>query len=107
MDIEEIKKILIKSKEELEILLNEVEENTNIIKDNPEIEQSDIAEQTEEKLDFYTKKTLLQERLNRINKALKRIEEGVYGICVKCGNKIEELRLKIDPTTELCRKCSI
>jgi RNA polymerase-binding transcription factor DksA len=106
MDIEEIKNNLLKTKEEIEILLNEIEESTNVIKENPEIEQSDLAEQLEEKQDFFAKKTLLQERLEKINSALERIEKGTYGICIKCGGKIEEQRLKIDPTIELCRKCS-
>ncbi|MGC8981619.1 MAG: TraR/DksA C4-type zinc finger protein [Minisyncoccia bacterium] len=107
MDIEEIKNSLLKAKEEIEILLSEVEESVGVIKDNPEIEQSDLAEQLEEKQDFFIKKNILQERLNKINSALERIEKGTYGICIRCGRKIEEQRLKIDPTTELCRKCSL
>jgi RNA polymerase-binding transcription factor DksA len=106
MNIDEIKNNLLKTKEEIEILLNEIEEGTDVIKDNPEIEQSDLAEQLEEKQDFFAKKVMLKERLEKINSALERIEKGKYGICVKCGGKIEEQRLKIDPTIELCRKCS-
>jgi DnaK suppressor protein len=41
----------------------------------------------------------LQKYLNEINKALKRISNGTYGICVKCKCKINKERLLAVPTT--------
>ena len=41
-----------------------------------------------------------------INAALKRIADGEYGDCVKCGEKISEERLDILPATPLCRNCA-
>ena len=41
----------------------------------------------------------LQKYLNEINKALKRISNGTYGICVKCNCKINKERLLAVPTT--------
>jgi DnaK suppressor protein len=105
MNIEEAKNKLLKEKEEVELLLNEINFELEKVKESDEFEVSDIAEKYEEKSDFYSKKEILEKRLENINKALQKIENGTYGICIKCNNPIEEVRLKIDPTTELCRKC--
>ncbi len=45
------------------------------------------------------------ERLLKIDQAIKRIEEGVYGICVICGREIEEKRLLAIPETNKCVVC--
>lgn len=46
-----------------------------------------------------------QKRLNQIDDALKRIEEGTYGDCETCGEKISLQRLKALPFARLCIKC--
>ena len=38
--------------------------------------------------------------------ALRRIEEGTFGECVKCGEDIAEKRLEIIPHAALCAKCA-
>lgn len=40
-----------------------------------------------------------------IDRALKRIEEGTYGVCTECGELIGEARLRALPYAELCVKC--
>jgi len=47
----------------------------------------------------------LETRLKDINLALEKIKKGKYGICEKCGNKINEKRLKIYPEARFCMKC--
>ena len=37
-----------------------------------------------------------------INRALQKIENGAYGLCEKCGETINEERLKIMPTATKC-----
>ena len=46
-----------------------------------------------------------QKRLNQIDDALKRIEEGTYGDCENCSEKISLQRLKALPFARLCIKC--
>ena len=41
-----------------------------------------------------------------IKKALKRMEEGTYGLCVVCGEEIPEARIKAVPYTDKCIKCA-
>lgn len=43
--------------------------------------------------------------LNKIELALERIEEGEFGICEECGEKIGLARLKARPVTTLCISC--
>ena len=44
--------------------------------------------------------------VKRIDAALARIEEGTYGICLKCGEDISEARLNVLPDTALCKNCA-
>jgi len=104
--MKKIKEEILKQKEETEIILKQIIEEIEKLKTSDEFESSDISEQFEEKQDLHVKKEILMKKLENIDNALKRIEEGTYGICIKCKKPIEENRLKIDPLTELCRECA-
>ncbi len=43
--------------------------------------------------------------LEEIRLALRRMEEGQYGICVTCEEEIPEARLEALPTTTRCVQC--
>jgi len=47
-----------------------------------------------------------QAEIRMIKAALQRMDEGEYGYCVECGDKISEERLDILPYTPLCAKCA-
>lgn len=44
-----------------------------------------------------------RETLIKIDTALRKLEEGTYGICEECGDEISEERLKILPFAIYCR----
>ncbi len=44
--------------------------------------------------------------LQKIDAALRRMEEDEYGFCSACGEDIPAKRLKIDPATLLCIDCA-
>ncbi|MGF1476392.1 MAG: TraR/DksA family transcriptional regulator [Geminicoccaceae bacterium] len=44
--------------------------------------------------------------LERVNSALKRLDEDEFGYCVACGNPIPAKRLELDPTVPLCIACA-
>lgn len=46
-----------------------------------------------------------QKILNRIETALEKIEEGMYGDCESCEKKITKVRLTAVPYAELCVPC--
>ena len=43
--------------------------------------------------------------MGKIEEALKRIEEGTFGECERCGEQIAGSRLKARPVTTLCIDC--
>jgi DnaK suppressor protein len=43
--------------------------------------------------------------LQKIDKALKKLDEGVFGICEICEEPISIKRLEARPETELCIRC--
>ena len=44
--------------------------------------------------------------ITQIRAALRRIEDGSYGACVRCGEPIAQARLDTLPWTPLCRSCA-
>lgn len=44
--------------------------------------------------------------LQRIGAALRRLDEGDYGDCVRCGEAINPRRLAVDPAAPLCIDCA-
>ena len=47
-----------------------------------------------------------QHEMRMIDAALRRVEDGEYGYCVKCGAQIAEERLDVLPATPFCRDCA-
>ena len=48
----------------------------------------------------------LVETLTEIEDALKKFDEGTYGVCENCGNPIPEARLEAKPSARLCIDCA-
>jgi RNA polymerase-binding transcription factor DksA len=46
----------------------------------------------------------VRDLLGKIDRALTRMDDGVYGICSRCGRPIEKARLKALPYVDLCLK---
>lgn len=44
--------------------------------------------------------------LQRLQTALKRIDDGEYGFCTDCGEAIETKRLELDPSVPRCMSCT-
>jgi RNA polymerase-binding protein DksA len=47
-----------------------------------------------------------QARVETIHQALQKCTEGRYGICERCGERIDPERLEILPLTTVCIKCA-
>lgn len=48
----------------------------------------------------------LSKMLADVNKALKKIKKGKYGLCESCKKPIEQSRLEAIPTATLCLSCA-
>jgi RNA polymerase-binding protein DksA len=53
----------------------------------------------------YTLEENSEHVLSDIDAALKRIEDGTYGVCTTCGMQISEERLEARPWATLCIDC--
>ena len=110
-EIEELKARLLEERRGLQGQYEELEASTFAMN------QSDLTGETgfdEEYADAGTN-TFERERdlslvnnvvdlMERIDKALAKIEDGTYGLCERCGKPIEKLRLKALPYANLCIK---
>jgi DnaK suppressor protein len=47
----------------------------------------------------------MENQLKNVIDALRRIEDGTYGICENCHEEIDIERLKIYPSARVCIKC--
>lgn len=63
------------------------------------------ADETEELENNLSVADTKRERLNNIDEALEKIENGTYGICEECGNEIGEKVLQAAPESILCADC--
>jgi DnaK suppressor protein len=50
-------------------------------------------------------RTRLEDTLHEVEDALKKFEQGTYGVCESCGCKIDWARLEAKPEARLCIKC--
>lgn len=46
-----------------------------------------------------------RERIMMIDEALRRLQEGTYGVCERCGEEIGAARLEVQPHTIFCVQC--
>lgn len=49
---------------------------------------------------------LVEQEMTRIRAALKLIEEGDYGYCIRCDEEIAMGRLEFDPSLMVCVHCA-
>jgi len=109
----EFKKIVLKKKEEILAEIKQISEDT--LKKSQKEASGDISGYTYHMADVatdnYDREFSLvlasneRELLFAIDEALKKIEEGTFGICEDCKSLIAKNRLKALPYAPLCVKC--
>ena len=75
---------------------------------NPTIGVLDAAETSEADIQDDIEFALIQmkaETLNKIEEALRRLEENTFGYCFECGEEISERRLRALPFAVRCKDC--
>ena len=65
-------------------------------------EMSEVDHDQSADLDLATRETRL---IEEIDEALRRIDDGSYGQCARCGKPIDEERLKAMPTARYDEEC--
>lgn len=103
IDIEARKTALMDRLRELDARLHEIEDEL----DNPpskDWEEAAVEREGDEVLEQLGQSG--QDEILRIRAALKRIRDGEYGICVRCGDEISPERLDVLPDAPLCKDCA-
>ena len=108
-EIEQFKKIFLKQLRELEI-----ERESNVLEfasrnqpGNQDVDGDEIDMLIEQRDQGFVYRLLGRRGLfeKKIKDALRRIEEGRYGVCEECGTPISYSRLKARPVACLCLNC--
>ena len=112
-NLDYFKKIILKIKDELLDGLQHSAEDT--LKKSPREAAGDISgyafHMADIATDTYDREFSLdlasneRQLLYEIDEALKKIEDGKFGICEACKSQISKTRLKAIPYTRLCLKC--
>ncbi|MFA5083995.1 MAG: hypothetical protein WC475_01235 [Candidatus Paceibacterota bacterium] len=67
--------------------------------------QDEEADETEEFATHLGIQQVLRNKLESINETLRKIEQGKFGLCERCGKKISWILLRMYPASRLCQKC--
>jgi len=89
-------------------LMNDVQGRMRDVRAEGDREVLDQGESSEVDIQEDIEFALIQmksETLNKINEALRRLEEGTYGNCFECGEEIAEARLRALPFALRCKDC--
>ena len=103
--LEKFKRILLKEREQIIGEVKQIDESSK------EIGQDGIQDIGDEAATIYNKQLLLslneneRLRLQEVDEALDRIENGTYGICEECGGPISLKRLEVRPVAKYCVPC--
>jgi RNA polymerase-binding protein DksA len=93
---------LLARKSELMARLGKIETDLDQ-KPNPDSEERATERENDEVLEGMGLQGQME--LKAIDAALKRIADGTYGTCVRCGGQISADRLEAVPHAAVCREC--
>lgn len=105
MNYEKIKQNLIEKRQTLEVRISRTQKHLKHEDGPPD---PDFAEQAVERQNedvVYGLDEAARAELVQIKNALKRMEDGEYGICQECGETIPLKRLEAVPFTSYCVDC--
>jgi DnaK suppressor protein len=109
-DTEKIRAALTDRREELrteyEQTMAEIAElQRDRLTDSAGDDQADTGTKTFEREQEISLANSILERINQVDRALERLEDGTYGWCERCGNPIPVERLAAFPSATLCVSC--
>jgi len=103
VDLKKIEKTLLTRRREIEQQM--------VTRSKEQFSDGQVQDQGDQALalTMETLRTSLQdtevEEYRRINRALEKIKDGSYGICINCSNEISEKRLNSFPDATRCLIC--
>ncbi|WP_395374229.1 TraR/DksA family transcriptional regulator [Marinicella sp. W31] len=104
--IKQYQQILLEEQKRLEDLMEKTQAHLRHVNGPVSQDFADQATETENDEVVAALNHEAQHELKLIKFALRRIENQVFGICVECGERIQEKRLQALPHTPLCIHCA-
>lgn len=104
--IERMKELLLADKNEIVSTLMQNSADFKHIVET--METKDVVDIASDDIDRKMIETIGTQQMNRltvIDNALARIEQGRYGLCMRCNKPIPEARLEAIPSAVLCVEC--
>ena len=109
---EKMKNILLEEKKRLEKELAKFTTKNPHVNDDYEATYPEYGDKSDENAQEITQylankplEMTLEKSLRDVNKALKRMGEGTYGICKYCDKPMEKKRIQARPTSSACVSC--
>ena len=87
-------------------LADQGEDMRNLVKTVESGDEADVAADVIDRTLLTALGTQDANRLQQIDSALDRINQGTYGRCVKCGKEIPHERLEVLPYALMCITCA-
>jgi len=103
-DLQRIRRDL--ERERRQLLKLKVEDDDQPIRDEEENPDNTVMARDYQMLEVEARLDLINsQRVERINQALERLDNGTYGVCQECGRTIRPERLQANPSADLCSDC--
>jgi DnaK suppressor protein len=100
----------VQTREALATLLAELEARAErIMTELTEAMSADFEEQAVETEDddaLLAQEAMIIQKIAAIRAAIRRVDEGHYGLCLNCGEQIAPARLEAIPEATLCISCA-
>lgn len=104
-DIKRLKRRLDFQRQEIQQFLKRIEEETQAFDADCAKDSGDRSVTNLSRESLFEQSSQRRNTLRLIEVALRRIAEGSYGVCVTCGDIIQERRLEALPWTQFCLRC--
>ena len=110
-ELDDLRARLVQERAELEDQLTTIEDGTFATTQSDmsgdvglDDESADAGSATFEREKDLSIENNVRDLLQKIDRALRRIEDGTFGVCERCGKPIEKARVKALPYVDLCIK---
>jgi RNA polymerase-binding transcription factor len=110
-EIDDLRTVLLAEREQLERQLSTIEENSFAATQSDisgevafDDETADAGTATFERERDLSIENNVRDLMQKIDRALERMDAGRYGICDRCGKPIEKARVRALPYVDLCIK---
>lgn len=105
--MQDLKKIENQLRERLTLLSQRVDQIDDDLSEPADDDFAEMATEAAEDEVMEGVSRVAEDEIRQIKLALKRIEDGDYGECIKCGEAISPARLEAVPFTTRCIRCAV